>query len=90
MNGFLRGKHAFQTTQGAFADVNGAMVMADMHVFNDPQHTAFVSLPSFGPEGYSVYEFRDGPRGRIWTSGDGRWRDFRTDPPFIRPAPFFR
>ena len=68
-----------------YADVDGKGVTADTYTYSDPDHTAFVKLPSFGPEGFSMYEMRDGPKGRQWTSGDGQWHDLRTDPPFIRP-----
>ncbi len=38
-----------------YADVNGKGVTADTYTYSDPDHTAFVKLPWFGPEGFSMY-----------------------------------
>ena len=38
-----------------YADGNGKGVTADTYTYSDPDHTAFVKLPWFRPEGLSMY-----------------------------------
>jgi hypothetical protein len=50
--------------------------------FDDPNQTMFVALPT-SPNGRTLVEFQTINGRQAWRKGDGRWRRWPEDKPFL-------